>query len=113
ARRMAARELAQDLMDDGAARGGIEFGAEWLQFLKLQNIAGENLVWLGDPALEPGHAQLARPRPDRWTRLWWLRRSKVGNLVALARPSHPRSLRRKRGFQPRGIDKGGQPLQPT
>ena len=39
-------------------------------FCKPQDVAGENLVWIGDPALDAGDAQFARPRLDRRTWLW-------------------------------------------
>src|SRR3990172_2668805 len=87
-----AKEFVQHLMHDLPTRGRIGLGAKLFHIFELEDVSSENLVRVGDPALDARHAQAARPRVNRraWSRR--LGRIELRSFVALPRPGHPRLL---------------------
>ncbi len=111
--RMAEREEMQRLVHDVAAQPRIGLGAERIEWVELEDVAGEDVVRIGEHALDAAHAQLARPRLDRRAGRGPLGRIELGHEVAHLRPVDERQRRIERGAQPRRIDQREQPLQPA
>ncbi len=107
-----AGERAQDFVHDGAARGGIELGAERLQLVELQNVAGEDLVGVGDHPLDAAHAELARSRLEPVGTASAPSRLEVRTCRGRA-PRTPGALRPRAKTKARGVDQRGEPLQPA
>ena len=110
---MPKRKFVQGMMHDLAAHGVVGKLAERLQRLELQHIAGEDLIRVGDPPLDAGDAELARPCLDGRAGSWRIDRREGRRRVAGPRPLGEGLLGRDPWRGLRRLDQGVEPLQPA
>ena len=86
----------QRLVHDIAAPPRIGLGAERIEFVELEDVAGEDIVRIGERALDAAHAQAPRPRCDGRAGRGPLGRIELGHEVAQLRPVGERQRRIER-----------------